>query len=228
MKQHLVSRPLLRIFDGATTLLTASGWAIPKRVDFLCVSETKVIEPLRLNPGAKVPKVGSVNSQCRITAKGAHSGGVGILWDPARHVTPIDALLTPALRPKGAAIGAICGAMIRTRKYSFLLLSTYFYVGQDFGGDNIHIMFCLSKILTFFQFPFIICWGFNITSDAMETSPWLTEIGGAVWATTKPTCTAGQIGSVIDYAIISTGMARSIKGISVSPGPSAPHLAVFC
>ena len=81
---------------------------------------------------------------------------------------------------------------------------------------NIHIMFCLSKLLTFFQSPFIICGGFNITDDAMDASPWLTEIGGAVWATTKPTCTAGQIGSVIDYAIISTGVARSIKGISVS------------
>ena len=99
-------------FDGATTLLTASGW-----VDVLCVSETKVIEPLRLNVGAKAPKVGSVNSQCRVTAKGAHSGGVGILWDPSRHVTPIDALLTPALRPKGSATGAICGALVRTRKF---------------------------------------------------------------------------------------------------------------
>ena len=49
-----------------------------------------------------------------------------------------------------------------------------------------------------------------------------------MWAHSRPTCTAGQAGSIIDYAIISTGTARSIKGISVAPGPSAPHLAVFC
>ena len=61
-------------FDGATTLLTASGWAIPRQVDFLCLSETKVTEPLRLS-GAKAPTVGSLSSPCRVTAKGAHSGG---------------------------------------------------------------------------------------------------------------------------------------------------------
>ena len=113
-----------------------------------------------------MPKVGSVHSQCRVTAKGAHSGGVGILWDPARHVTPIDALLTPTLRPKGAALGSICGAIVRTRKCSFLLLSTYFYVGQDFGGGNIHIMCCLSKILAFSQ----------VNSSFVETSTSLLRV----------------------------------------------------
>ena len=89
-------------------------------------------------------------------------------------------------------------------------------------------MLCLPKILTFFQAPLIICGDFIITSEAMEASPWLTTIGGAVWAPSQPTCTTGQAGSIIDYVIISTGMARSIKGISVAPGPSAPHLTFFC
>ena len=79
-----------------------------------------------------------------------------------------------------------------------------------------------------FQAPFIICGDFNITAEAMEASPWLTTIGGAAWAPSQPTCTAGQAGSVIDYANMSIGMARSIQGISVSLGPSSPHLAVFC
>ena len=75
---------------------------------------------------------------------------------------------------------------------------------------------------------FIICGDSNITSEAMESPHGSRRLAVQRGAPTQPTCTAGQASSIIDYAILSTGMARSNKGISVARGPSAPHLAVFC
>ncbi len=99
-----------------------------------------------------------------------------------------------------------------------LLLNAYFRDGLD-----ANMLEVIGGFLATCGRPWIISADWNDPPLALESSGWLSEVGGVIAAPQTATCTAGR-GNVLDYFVLSERLAPFVQKMEIAIGaPTSPH-----
>ena len=116
---------------------------------------------------------------------------------------------------------------LRLAGMDILLLSVYFFTGEQAASHNRQLEAEVGEVITFVGLPFIIFGDWNRSVQEVTAEGWTSELGAELIAPVHPyTCTGGAQ-RVLDFAAVHSGLLRLLRCEGVmEDGPWRPHLGV--
>ena len=200
-------------------------------LDFMAVAETHLDGKASLEEQTRLHGRGwtSFWTPARSTGKGGTSGGTAIVASATVQVAHLFQAATEATSSFTARCDQLVDVtpvIVRMKELEILIVAAYLTVGQGLRGqDNASKLECLAALVSACGLPWIIIGDMNADPDEMRGSDWLRYVDGRVVLPSNSlvTCTAGSVGSLIDYAIVSAGLERLVSLKADFSVPWQPH-----
>jgi len=172
-------------------------------------------------------------TDARPTGRGGLGGGTAAFFEKGLHVT--HGLAAPGTQDVHAGtdradLWDVTPVVVHLDSLDFLLVSVYLTCGEGMDSwANKQKLATLASLARDTCLPWMFVGDWNVPPAIMESSHWLTYVGGVVL---RPdgvdfTCAVGDEGTFLDYAVVSWDMKPWISAMWGDPVvPWKPHIAV--
>ena len=199
------------------------------------VSETHLAGQPAAEAQAKCMGLGWAShfTDARPTGRGGLGGGTAAFFEKGLHVT--HGLAAPGTQDVHAGtdradLWDVTPVVVHLDSLDFLLVSVYLTCGEGMDSwANKQKLATLASLARDTCLPWMFVGDWNVPPAIMESSHWLTYVGGVVL---RPdgvdfTCAVGDEGTFLDYAVVSWDMKPWISAMWGDPVvPWKPHIAV--
>ena len=203
-----------------------------QRFDIMALLETHVGKDELLDAASKMASMGlrSAWAEAQYSGRGHGTNG-GSVVVARKHIGMYDLTCFSPQRdviPLVSPITDCTATWINTGKVSFMFIAVYFKPSIGLTGENLTRMKALSTAVGLLDCEWIMIGDFNVPSEVMKAHWWPEKINGVVITPSDAviTCTTGQLGSLIDFAIVSRGFEGWIREFCAEQVPWKPHIGL--
>ena len=149
------------------------------------------------------------------------SGGTAILSRSHLHVVP------QALNAAGPREGGVGGldwtsVVVRLRGVSMAYIAVYMTTGIGLTGENVVKMRQIMVYVMGLEIPYVIMADWNVGPGCLWESGWVQALGGRI-VTPRGASHTCSTGSMLDYAVLSSGAAPLFQSLDLVRAPWRSH-----